>query len=110
MWRINGEDIFQAITSFVGPRLGLWLGKEAMFMWSIWHKAVAIHEWRARIAPASISKQCPFCLPNISESIKHKFRDYIQVRRVWRWATFIIHDICGGSTGNYDSLLEASLG
>ena len=31
-------------------------GKEAAFMWSIWHKAVAVNEWRARIAPASTSK------------------------------------------------------
>ena len=48
-------------------------GKEAAFIWSIWHKAVAVSEWRARIAPASISKQCVFCLPNTSESIKHIF-------------------------------------
>ena len=27
-------------------------------MWFIWHKAVATNEWRALIAPASISKQC----------------------------------------------------
>ena len=39
-------------------------GKEVEFIWSIWHKAVAVNEWRARIAPASISKQCVFCLPN----------------------------------------------
>ena len=56
-------------------------GKEATFMWSIWHKVVAVNEWRAKIAPASISKQCPFCLPNTSESIKHKFWDCIQARR-----------------------------
>ena len=48
-------------------------GKEVAFMWSIWHKAVAVNKWRAKIAPASISKQCPFCLPNTSESVKHKF-------------------------------------
>ena len=42
-------------------------------MRSIWHKAVAVNEWRARIAPASISKQCIFCISNTSESVKHKF-------------------------------------
>ena len=31
-------------------------GKEAAFIWSIWHKAVAVNEWRARIAPATISQ------------------------------------------------------
>ena len=45
-------------------------GKEAVFLWSIWHKAVAVNEWRARIAPASISKQCIFCLPNTTESVQ----------------------------------------
>jgi hypothetical protein len=55
-------------------------GKETTFMWSIWHKVVAVNEWRAQIRLASISKQCPFCLPNTSESVKHKFWDCIQVR------------------------------
>ena len=77
-------------------------GKEAAFIWSIWHKAVAVNEWRARIAPASISKQFVFCLPNISESVKHKFWDCIQARRAWRWVTFIMHELCGVKTGNYD--------
>jgi hypothetical protein len=78
-------------------------GKEAAFIWSIWHKAVAVNEWRARIAPASISKQCIFCLPNTSESVKHKFWDCIQARRTWRWATYIMHELCGVRTGHLDS-------
>ena len=77
-------------------------GKEAAFMWSIWHKAVAVNEWRARIAPASISKQCVFCLPNTSESVKHKFWDCIQARHAWRWATYIMHELCEVRSGNYD--------
>lgn len=36
----------------------LWFGKEAAFMWSIWHKAIAVTEWRARVVLDSISKQC----------------------------------------------------
>ena len=71
-------------------------------MWSIWHKAVAVNEWRAHIAPVSISKQCPFCLPNMSESIKHKFGDCIQAKRAWRWATYIMRKLCGVRSGNYD--------
>ena len=77
--------------------------KEAAFIWSIWHKAVAVNEWRARIAPASISKQCIFCLPNTSESVKHKFWDCIQARRTWRWTTYIMHELCGVRTGHLDS-------
>ena len=78
------------------------MGKEAAFIWSIWHKVVADNEWRARIAPAAISKQCGFCPPLTSESIKHKFWDCIQARRVWRWATFIMQELCGVRTGNLD--------
>ena len=81
----------------------LWARKEAAFMWSIWHKALAVNEWRACIAPASISKQCIFCLPNTSESVKHKIWDCIQALRAWRWATFIMHKLCGVGVGNYDS-------
>ena len=78
-------------------------GKEVAFMWSIWHKAVAVNEWRARVVPVSISKQCIFCLPNTSESVQHKLWDCIQTRRAWRWATFIMHELCGVRNGNYDS-------
>ena len=35
-------------------------GKEAAFIWSIWHKAVVVNEWRTRMASVSISKQCIF--------------------------------------------------
>jgi hypothetical protein len=41
-------------------------------------------------------------MPNTSESVKHKFWDCIQARRAWRWATFIMHELCGVRTGNYD--------
>lgn len=78
-------------------------GKEAAFMWSIWHKVVAVNEWRARIAPISISKQCIFCLPNTCESVKHSVWDCIQARRAWRWAIFVIHELCGVRTTNYET-------
>lgn len=44
-----------------------------------------------------------FCLPYTSELVKHLFWDYIQVRRAWRWATFIMYELCGVRTGNYNS-------
>ena len=85
----------------------LWSGKEVAFMWSIWHKAVVANEWRARIAPVSISKQCVFCLPNTSKLVKHKLWDCIQAGRAWRWATFIMHELCGVGAGNYNSFIES---
>lgn len=70
-------------------------GKEAAFMWSIWHKAVAVNEWRARIVPFSISKQCIFCLPYTCESVKHRFWECIQARRAWRRAIFVFMNCVG---------------
>ena len=73
-------------------------------MWSIWHKAVTINEWRVHITLASISKQCIFCLPNLSESIKHKVWDCILAQRAWQWATFIMHAQYGVRIGNSNGL------
>ena len=87
-------------------------GKEVAFMCSIWHKAVAVNEWRAQIALASIFKYCVFCNPNMSVSVKHTFWDCIQAWRAWWWAILIMHDLCGVRTGNHDSFhwSEALLG
>ena len=77
--------------------------EEATFVWSIWHKAVVVNKWKVCIVPASITKQCVFCLFNTSESIKHKFWDCIQAWRAWRWDTFIMHELCRVQMSNYDS-------
>ena len=41
-------------------------------------------------------------VPNTSESVKHKFWDCTQARWSWRWATFIMHELCGVRIGKYD--------
>ena len=71
-------------------------------MWSIWHKVVMVNEWRAYITLASISKQCVLWVLNTSESVKHKFWNYIQARRAWMWSAFIMHKLCRVRMGNYD--------
>ena len=71
---------------------------------STWSRAIAVNEWRARIALTFISKECVFYIPNTRETIKPKIWDCIQTRRVWRWATYIMHELCGVTTCNYDSL------
>lgn len=58
----------------VGYKATYWLqvwdharsNKEAAFMQSIWHKDVAVNEWRACSAPIYIFEQCDFLPP------KHK--------------------------------------
>lgn len=64
---------------------------------------MVVNEWRAHSAPTSISKQYIFCLPNMSELVKHKLWDCTQAMRVGRWATYIMHELCGVEIGNYDS-------
>lgn len=54
------------------------------------------------IAPTSLSRQCVFFLPNMSESVKHKIWDCIQVQRTWQWATCIMYELCGVHTNNFD--------
>ena len=77
-------------------------GKEVVFIWSMWHKAMIVNEWKAHTAPASILKQCIFFLPNTSELVKHNFWDCIQAKRTWRWATYIMHELCGVRSDNYN--------
>ena len=74
-WQGDLQRNYKFYWSPVWDPLQAW--KEASFMWSAWHKAIAVNEWRACIAPISISKQCIFCLPNTGESIKHKLWDCI---------------------------------
>ncbi len=57
----------------------------------------------AKIAPAIISKQCIFCLPNTSESVKYNFYDCIQARWAWHWTTYIMHKLYGVRSGNYNT-------
>ena len=57
----------------------------------------------AHIGLTSISKLCIICLPYTDVSIKHNFWDRIQFWRAWRWATSIMHDLCGIRLSNYGS-------
>lgn len=99
MWRVNGKAISWGNYKFYWSQVWdtLRVCKEATFMWSIWHKVVAVSEWKAHgFAPTSIFKQCPFCLPNTSESIKLKIWHCSQTRRARRSVTIIMHELCGG--------------
>lgn len=77
-------------------------GKESTFMWYIWHKVVMVNVGRPYIAPSSLSKQFVFFLLNVSEPVKYKIWDCIQAQRIWQWATFIMHELCGVQIDNFD--------
>jgi hypothetical protein len=42
--------------------------------------------------------------------VKHNLWECIRARRAWRWAMFIMHELCGVRSGNYDSFnLETNI-
>jgi hypothetical protein len=53
--------------------------KEAGFLWSVYHKAVAVNQWRARIFGANAD--CTNCLGRERESIIHRFHHCPKARR-----------------------------
>lgn len=65
--------------------------KESAFIWSVWHKALAVNEWR-QVAYLNIDASCPFC-PGLPETILHRFWECQQARSVWEWSSSLIHDI-----------------
>ena len=65
--------------------------KESAFIWSIWHKAIAVNEWRQKIN-INTDVSCPLC-PGLSESIIHRFWECTQAYSTWTWCSSLIHAI-----------------
>jgi hypothetical protein len=57
-------------------------GKEAGFIWQIWHRAVAVNEWRGRIS-IRINHSCPVCNSGVVESVLHRFWDCTHAKDAW---------------------------
>jgi hypothetical protein len=63
--------------------------KEAAFLWSVIHKAVAVNEWRGKIS-VEIDQSCPHCGPQSVESVEHRFYSCPLAQQVWRYAANIV--------------------
>lgn len=76
----------------------LWLkfrsAKDATFMWSIWHNALAIHSWRAKIA-TNIDVNCKCCMLTVEETPFHRFFSCIEAQDAWDYAQSILYHIRG---------------
>lgn len=57
--------------------------KEAGFIWSVIHKAVAVNERRGKIS-MKIDKSCPHCGPQSVESIEHMFYNCPLAQQGWQ--------------------------
>jgi hypothetical protein len=53
--------------------------KEAGFMWSMYHWAVAVNYWRAQIS-IHISPLCPCCPLGLNKSILHRFHSCLRTK------------------------------
>lgn len=64
--------------------------KDAGFIWSIYHRTVAMHCWRKIVAP-NISTTCINCSANLDEMLIHRFHQCVKTCHAW-WFTFsVIH-------------------
>ncbi|KAG0595756.1 hypothetical protein M758_UG194400 [Ceratodon purpureus] len=77
--------------------------KESVFIWSIFHKAVAVNVWRHR-ASAAISVICHVCPRGGVESLFHRFYECPRVFNLWGYAQFIFLRIRGTGAGPFPRL------
>ena len=66
--------------------------KEAAFLWSVYHRAVAVHQWRQR-AFSQLSTECTCCDQGIPESLIHCFFACPPVIRAWDFVTSVLYTL-----------------
>jgi len=64
--------------------------KEAGFLWSVYHRAVAVHGWR-RIATPQISTECNCCSDMVKGTIVHKFFYCSKTQHTWKFAMSVLY-------------------
>lgn len=69
-----------------------WTRKEGTFIWSIWHKAMAVNTWCVMFIK-DIDDKCCMCNNDILKAIAHMFWDCRIVRRAWDFTIGIINTI-----------------
>ena len=70
--------------------------KEAAFLWSLWHQAIATNSWPSKYNPRANSC-CPLCLTPCQENYFYKFYHCPQAKRVWAVAFLVVHWLCRGT-------------
>jgi hypothetical protein len=64
--------------------------KEAGFLWSVLHCAVAVNSWRAQMAPG-IPISCICCPAELEETVIHRFYKCERTRRAWHFALTVLY-------------------
>jgi hypothetical protein len=68
--------------------------KEVGFLWSVYHKAVAVNHWRAQIGP-HINSMCVCCPNNVPETVLHRFIFCTRTRLAWEYGLTILYKTQG---------------
>lgn len=83
--------------------------KESGLLWAIWHRAMAVNEWRGRIS-ANVDQRCLVCTLGKKESVLHRFWECHSAQVVWSWSTNLIDLLCPMSNGlNRQSVSQSSI-
>jgi hypothetical protein len=64
--------------------------KEAMLIWQLWHKAVAVNVWRGKISN-QVDKCCPMCSTNEDETVLHRFWSCEDSQQLWTFSTNLLN-------------------
>jgi hypothetical protein len=66
------------------------LKKNVSLIWMVWHQAIVINVWHAKINK-DIAMMCPFCNLEALKSLIHRFWDCHKAKMAWEWAFTILH-------------------
>jgi hypothetical protein len=64
--------------------------KEAAFVWLVYHKAVAVNQWRKQIFD-EVDAQCICCPGSHTEFMIHRFHHYMRTRTAWYFGLTILY-------------------
>jgi hypothetical protein len=85
--------------------------KEAGFLWSVFHKAVAVNYWRAQVIPRNPQiprpdSRCICCLGGVTETILHRFHHCVKTQAAWTFGltTLYLSQQIPMVLGQWDSL------
>jgi hypothetical protein len=64
--------------------------KEAMLIWQLWHKVVAVNAWRGKISP-HIDQSCLMCSTRDKETTLHRFWSCDYSQHLWTFRTMLLN-------------------
>ena len=86
MAKRTSDDFLPELEGPLGAREG---EKEGGFIGSLWHRAIAVNVWRAKIA--AVNTNCKCCEERIPKPLTHRFYECRISRRAWNFCFSVIH-------------------